>query len=453
MAGGRRAGASTPAPAVAIPRAPWALPVAAGVLLVAMGTVGLQTTATTLAVVLALVFSVYLVRHLAFAVGAARGVPTDLAAAHLDGPLPRVTVLVGCRDEERVVRPLVRSLLALDYPDELLQVIIIDDGSADRTGEMLDRLAAASGRLTVLHRRRDAGGGKSGALNEALELATGEIVVVFDADHQPARDVLRRLVRAFADPSVGAVQGRCRIGNGDDGLLARLIALDFEAGYLVNEYGRQYVAAAPAYGGANCAVRASVLRALGGWNPQTVTEDTDLTLRVALAGWRVRYDVTALDTEEAVTTLRRYWRQRYRWARGHQQVCREFRGAVLRSRRLSLGEKAEALAFLHAFHLPALSTLGVLLTLLWLAGVIRPADPLYGLVPWALLFLGPMVELGTGLLLARRPRRDVVLLVLFQPLFFVSMALCTKALFDGLLGRPYSWVKTERRGTARAVAA
>ena len=107
--------------------------------------------------------------------------------------------------------------------------------------------------------------------------------------------------------------------------LARSIAIDYFSGYLVNEYGRQALFELPAYGGANCAVRASTLRRLGGWNTESVTEDTDLTLRVVMLGDRVRYDITAVDTEEGATTLGRFITQRYRWARGHQQVWRDYR--------------------------------------------------------------------------------------------------------------------------------
>ena len=127
------------------------------------------------------------------------------------------------------------------------------------------------------------------------------------------------------------MQGRCIVRNSVQSKLARSIAIDYFSGYLVNEYGRQALFELPAYGGANCAVRATTLRRLGGWNTESVTEDTDLTLRVVMLGDRVRYDITAVDTEEGATTLRRFISQRYRWARGHQQVWRDYRGYVLRT--------------------------------------------------------------------------------------------------------------------------
>jgi 1,2-diacylglycerol 3-beta-glucosyltransferase len=286
---------------------------------------GVDTTLGVVGGLLNVVFAVYFCRHLAFAVAAARWAESDLLAADvgLESWTPTVAVLVGCKNEELVVDGMVTALLALDYPADLLRLVVVDDGSDDGTGTLLDGWAARDPRLEVVHRQPGAGGGKSGALNEALERVDAEIVVIFDADHEPDRTALRRLVRHFRDPVVGAVMGRCVIRNGRDSTMSRTVFIDFLSGYLVNEYGRQALFELPAYGGANCAVRMSTLRALGGWNEDSVTEDTDLTLRVLLGGERVRYDLSAVDYEEAVVTARRFWTQRYRWARGHQKCFRD----------------------------------------------------------------------------------------------------------------------------------
>ena len=431
-------------------RQPWNLPLLAGSILLVTGLVGPRTTAQIASTLLSLIFLFFLGRHLIFVVASADRAGRELSAAALavipDETLPSVTVLVPCRDEELVVEGLVASLLALDYPADKLQVIVINDGSIDRTGELLDAAAGRDARLRPLHRPRDAGGGKSGALNNALPLVSSDVVVVFDADHQPAPDAVRRLARHFADPMVGAVQGRCVIRNADDSLLARAVALDYQCGYLINEYGRQAVYALPAYGGANCAVRTDVLTADGGWNEKSVTEDTDITLRVLLRGLRVHFDVTAVDTEQAVTTLRRYWKQRYRWARGHQEVWRDYRSAVWRSPHLGWGGKLETMMFLLVFHVPVLCFAGLILVLL---GVIYdlPSSSI-NLFPLAtLLFIGPMVELGASMLVARNARRDVWTLMLFIPTYVVSMTVCAKAWLDGLLGSTYSWQKTKRVAT------
>lgn len=433
--------------------APWTLAALTGVVVLAVAAVGLQAVVTTIGLVLQAMFVLFFLRHLGFAVSAMRTAPADLELPEvpLAGPVPVVTVLVACHNEESVVDGLVTSLLALDYPEQALQLVVVDDRSDDATGALLQQRAQTEPRLTCLTRPPEARGGKAAALNSALPLVRGDVVIVFDADHQPRPDVVRRLVRHFADPGVGAVQGRCEVRNRDDSLLARLVSIDYLAGYLVNEYGRQALFELPAYGGANCAVRTSSLRSAGGWNEASVTEDTDLTIRLLLRGERVRYDVGAVDTEEGVVTLERFWRQRYRWARGHQQAWRDYRAAVWSSRYLTTGQKVEATMFLLVFHLPVASAVGLVVLALWSAGLVTlPAGPDLA-VAWTLLFLGPLLELGGGLLIAGSQRRDALSLVLFLPIFLVSIALCTKAWLDGVRGRPYGWVKTQRSGDGQLV--
>ena len=406
------------------------------------------------------VFLAYFIRHTAFVTSALRHATDDVLSGALVTPiaesdyLPPLSVLVSCKNERFVVDGLVTALLALDYPADRLQIVVVDDGSDDGTGEILDGRAASEPRLLALHRRAGEGPtGKSAALNHALPRLTGEVVVVFDADHQPASNVLRLLARHFKDPAVGAVQGRCRIRNAADSPLSRLITVDYLAGYLVNEFGRQSVFGMPAYGGANCAIRISSLRQLGGWNVHSVTEDTDVTMRLILSGWRVRYEAAAIDDEEGVTTVGRYWRQRYRWARGHQQVCRDYLGHIWRAPHLSPSERIETTMFLLVFHVPVASLAALSTLMLSVSGLIPSVTLPGGFVLWTLLFLGPLLEIAGGMLLTGTRRRDVFALIWFLPMFLLSAALCTKAWFDGISGSSYSWVRTDRaaapEGTAR----
>ncbi|GAA1637473.1 glycosyltransferase family 2 protein [Actinoplanes couchii] len=408
---------------------------------------GLDSTLGWIATVLNVVFLMFFFRHLGFAVSAARWTERDL-----DAPLvgteaftPPVAVLVACKDEELVVDGMVAAMLSLDYPPEALTVVIVDDASTDGTGAKLDAWAAADPRLRVLHRAPGAGGGKSGALNDALALVDAQVAVIFDADHQPEPDVLRRLVRHFRDPRIGAVMGRCVVRNGVESNLASTIFIDYLSGYLVNEYGRQALFELPAYGGANCAVRTDLIRSLGGWNPHTVTEDTDLTLRLLLDGWRVRYDPSAVDFEEAVLSSQRFWKQRYRWARGHQKCLRDYWRPILRTRHLSIMEKVETMLFLWVYHVPVLCGLGLILIVLRAFGIgDQSAVSMVALS--ALLFAGPFTELAVGLILGRVERRAVWMLIGFIPAFGMSILTSTKAYFDGMWGTSYTWSKTARSG-------
>lgn len=427
------------------------LAIYAAVFGICVGIFGLGHTLAGLAWFLMIVFFIFFVRHFSFAISAARWVEAELRAADvgLEEFVPTVQVVVACKNEELVVDSLVRALLSLDYPPDRLNVLVVDDASTDTTGAKLDRWSALDPRLRVLHRPTDAGGGKSGALNDALAQVSAEILVIFDADHEPQRNVLYRLVRHFRDPEVECVMGRCIIRNGQESEMASLVFIDFLSGYLVNEYGRQALFELPACGGANCAVRRSTLEALNGWNPETVTEDTDLTIRVVLHGGRVRFDPTAIDFEEAVLSARRFWRQRYRWSRGHQQCAREYAIPAIRSRNLSPAEKAEFLMFLAIYHIPVLSALGIVLIILRLFGLGNV--PAVALLPLTLLlFLGTLGELTVALLLGKVERRAAWTVLGFFPAFALSIFTTTRSYFEGMLGRPYSWVKTQRSGTVAA---
>jgi cellulose synthase/poly-beta-1,6-N-acetylglucosamine synthase-like glycosyltransferase len=447
--------AAAPAPLALVGRPDGRRLVLAGYVVVLVATFvafGVDPVLGVIGGALNLVFAAYFFRHLAFAICAARWAGADLLAADvdLDGFTPHVAVFVGCKNEELVVDGMLTALLALEYPADKLTLVVVDDGSDDDTGPRLDEWAAVEPRLHVLHRPPGAGGGKSGALNDALTTVDADVALVFDADHEPEPNALRRLVRHFRDPGVGAVMGRCVIRNGEESSMATTVFVDFLSGYLVNEYGRQALFELPAYGGANCAVRMTTLRALGGWNPDTVTEDTDLTLRVLASGQRVRYDVSAIDYEEAVVTAQRFWTQRYRWARGHQKCFRDYSWPILRAKHLTVVEKCESMMFLLGYHVPVLSGIGLLLTVLRAFGI--GDQPIIGLLPLSmLLFIGPLAELTVGLLVGRVERRAAWSLLGFLPAFALSIWITTRAYLDGMLGRPYSWVKTARSGATTTV--
>jgi len=447
-------GATGAGPNVAIPAprpvqpvgAPWTLLTLAGIGLLFIAFAGVNRTILFATFGVNMVFLLFFFRHVAFAASAVRWAPNDLydrTEVDLEY-LPNVSILVACHNEKLVARSLINGLAALHYPRSRLEILLVDDGSPDGTGDLLDSLTATEPHMRVLRRAPGAGGGKSGALNLAMHSARGEVIVVFDADHTPRRDVVQRLARHFLDPRVDAVQGRCLIRNSVEARLARSIAIDYFSGYIVNEYGRQALFELPAYGGANCAVRASTLRRLGGWNPASVTEDTDLTPRVVLAGGLIRYDIMAVDTEEGATTLRRFMTQRYRWARGHQQAWRDYRRSVLRSRHLSLTAKIETIMFLLVYHVPVLCALTLVTTVLRILGV-GPSVSIFEMLPLAsLLFAGPFCELAVGLLVGRAPRRAALSVMFMTPLFLVFMLVCARAWFEGVLGRPYRWAKTAR---------
>jgi 1,2-diacylglycerol 3-beta-glucosyltransferase len=231
---------------------------------------------------------------------------------------PYVSLLVAAKNEESVISNLVRMLCDLDYPKTRYEVWVIDDHSTDRTPLLLDQLAAEYDQLKVLHRSADAGGGKSGALNQVLPLTKGEIVGVFDADAKVPKDLLRRVLPMFGKSEMGAVQVRKAIANASQNFWTRgqMAEMAFDT-YIQQQ--RIAIGGIGELRGNGQFVRRLALERCGGWNEQTITDDLDLTIRLHLDKWDIGFLDFPPVEEEGVTTALALWHQRNRWGEGGYQ--------------------------------------------------------------------------------------------------------------------------------------
>jgi len=232
--------------------------------------------------------------------------------------LPFVSLLVAAKNEEAVISNLVRMLCNLDYPETRYEVWVIDDHSTDRTPVLLDQLAAEYKSLKVLHRKADAGGGKSGALNQVLPLTKGDIVGVFDADAQVPKDVLRRVLPLFRKPDMGAVQVRKAIANASQNFWTKGQMAEMALDTFIQQQ-RIAIGGIGELRGNGQFVRRLALERCGGWNEETITDDLDLTIRLHLDKWDIGFLNFPAVEEEGVTTALALWHQRNRWGEGGYQ--------------------------------------------------------------------------------------------------------------------------------------
>jgi cellulose synthase/poly-beta-1,6-N-acetylglucosamine synthase-like glycosyltransferase/spore germination protein YaaH/peptidoglycan/xylan/chitin deacetylase (PgdA/CDA1 family) len=242
--------------------------------------------------------------------------------------LPPVAVLIPAYNEEKVIVRTVRSALTSDYPN--LRVIVIDDGSSDRTLEVARAafaLEAASGRVLILSKSNS---GKADALNFGLEHLRGEeIFVGIDADTVIARDAISRLIPHFLNPKVGAVAGNAKVGNRIN-LWTRWQALEYITSQNFERRALNTMGAVSVVPGAIGAWRVSAVREAGGFHTDTVAEDADLTMALLQRGYRVEYEDLALAYTEAPVNARGLMRQRFRWSFGILQSVWKHRGAFAR---------------------------------------------------------------------------------------------------------------------------
>lgn len=239
---------------------------------------------------------------------------------------PTVTVIIPAYNEERVIVASISRVLESDYPP--LQIIVADDGSADRTSELVRAAFGTDPRVLLLTL---VNGGKAAALNRSLTQATGEIVIALDADTQFEPLTIRRLARWFGDPRLGAVAGDARVGNRVN-LVTRWQAVEYITAQNLERRALAGFDAMTVVPGAVGAWRRAALADVGGYPEDTLAEDQDLTIAIQRAGWRVTYDPRATAWTEAPESFASLAKQRYRWAFGTLQCLWKHRGAVRRGR-------------------------------------------------------------------------------------------------------------------------
>ena len=418
--------------------------------------------AAAMAAVLAfivLLMTAYAARHLGFSLsrlfGRQRHPYLDIDTAKW----PRITVFVAAHNEEKVVAGCLLALMDSDYPMDRLKIVAVNDRSVDGTRAIVDAFVHRfPGRIFAFHR---SGGkpGKSAALKDALAHADGDIALVFDADYVPGRGLLRQLVAPFFDPEVGAVMGRVVPVNGGSNLLTRMLDLERSAGYQVDQQARMNLHLVPQYGGTVGGVRRSAVDAVGGWHDDVLAEDTDITFRLLVAGWKTIYSNRSECFEEVPEEWSVRIRQVRRWAKGHNQVFGRSWRALLASPYLGLRQKVDGIMLLGVFALPPVLLLGWCLALalyyLNAEALVLVFLPVFALMAYGTLGnFAAFHEMVTAVLLdghrARLRLLPINVLGFLVSLYAIT-ASCWELLIDRVAKRELVWDKTVRY--RKAVAA
>ncbi len=237
-----------------------------------------------------------------------------------------VSVIIPAFNEERVIEASVRRILESDYAN--LEVIVADDGSKDRTSAIVADAYGDDPRVKLLTL---VNGGKAAALNRALMLASGDVIVALDADTQFETTTITKLVRWFARSRIGAVAGNAKVGNRVN-LVTKWQAVEYVTAQNIERRALTRFDAIMVVPGAVGAWRRAALETVGGFPEDTMAEDQDLTIAIQRAGWSVAYDEDAVAWTEAPETLRALGKQRFRWAFGTLQCLWKHR-AILRTRK------------------------------------------------------------------------------------------------------------------------
>lgn len=241
---------------------------------------------------------------------------------------PPVSVLIPAHNEEIVMAATLEAMLALDYPRDRLEILVINDGSTDATGEIVADYVRRDNRIVLLDVPKGEGGkGKSRALNLGLGRARSPIIAVYDADNTPSPDALKYLVsQLLLHPGLGAVLGKFRTINKNRNLLTRFINIETLSFQSMLQAGRWRLFRIATLPGTNFVIRKEVLDQLGGWDEEAITEDSELSIRMYMNNWRIKFIPYAVTYEQEPERWDVWLRQRTRWVRGNNYVAKKFFG-------------------------------------------------------------------------------------------------------------------------------
>jgi peptidoglycan-N-acetylglucosamine deacetylase len=367
---------------------------------------------------------------------------------------PLISVLIPCFNEEKVIVASVGRILGSNW--KRLEILVLDDGSADRTAAVVRAAYGAEPRVKLLSFPN---GGKASALNRGLARTHGDIVVALDADTLFPPDTLPRLARWFADPRVGAVAGNAIVGNRLN-LITRWQALEYITAQNLERRALAALGAVTVVPGAVGAWRRAALTELGGYPADTLAEDQDLTLAFQRAGWRVEFDSSARAYTEAPDTVRGLLNQRFRWSFGTLQCLWKHRAGLFNRRRPVLGFVALPQIWLFQIVLTMAAPLVDLAIVSSLAWALysrayhpvewSPDDFFRSLFYWAAFIFLDLSAGALGMALERKaPWRDLIWLPIQrfgyrQLMYFVVV----KSVVTAIRGYRVGWGKLERRATA-----
>ncbi|HEY2461929.1 MAG TPA: glycosyltransferase [Candidatus Acidoferrum sp.] len=367
----------------------------------------------------------------------------------MPNPPPGVTVLIPAHNEESVILQTVKSVLASDFPN--LRVIVVNDGSADRTGEMLDDQYGADARVHIIHQVNR---GKSAALSRALGESTTEIVVTIDADTEVEPNAISKLVRHFSDPKTGAVAGNVKVGNRSR-WLTRWQALEYITSQNMEKRAFDLLNCITVVPGALGAWRKAAIDAAGGITADTVAEDADLTIAIRRLGWRISYDEEAIAWTEAPETPEVLIRQRFRWTFGTLQSFWKHSDTLFRPKQGTLGWIALPNIFLFQLVLPLVSPLIDLLFLgsilmwalqkwhvSWVFQIHSTTEDLMRSVLFFLAFL--LIDVLTCVIafaLERKEDWTLLVPVLLQRFYYRQLmyVVLFRSVKEAVSGRPVGW--------------
>ncbi len=371
---------------------------------------------------------------------------------------PTVTVQLPMFNEQFVARRVIEAACRIEYPRDRLEIQVLDDSTdetIDIARQACDEMRAKGHNVVFIH-RDNREGFKAGALEHGLKTATGEFILIFDADFIPPPAILSHLVDHFVDPQVGMVQARWEHINRDQSLLTKSQAILLDGHFVIEHAARNWSGRFMSFNGTAGMWRKTCIADAGGWQHDTLTEDLDLSYRAQLKGWKFVYLQEVTSPAELPPEMNAFKSQQHRWAKGGAQTCRKLLPMILRSR-LPWRIKTEAF-----FHLTGCVSyfLIMLLTVMLMPMLLLKTHLLGGNMTLRVLFDGSLILIATfsassfyvcGQREIFRTWSDSLKYLPFLMALGAGVSINNaRAAFEGFFGKNSEFVRTPKFGMAGA---
>src|SRR5579862_2688326 len=374
---------------------------------------------------------------------------TTEPSAHF-ADLPRITVQLPIFNEQFVVERLLDAVCRLEYPLEKLDIQVLDD-STDETVAVARGLVnhyAAKGFPVSYHHRSNREGFKAGALTEGLKTARGEFVAIFDADFVPPEDFLKRVIHHFTDPKIGMVQTRWTHINRNYSFLTEVEAILLDGHFVLEHSGRARSNVFFNFNGTAGVWRRSAIEEAGGWQHDTLTEDTDLSYRAQLRGWKFLYLPDIECASELPIDMNGFKAQQARWAKGLMQTAKKILPRVFAS---DAPWFVKAEAFFHLTANISYPLMVLLSTMLLPAMIVRFYQGWLQMILIDLpLFLASTCSISSFYLVAQKELRPKTWLRTFLYMPFVmaiGIGICVRnaqAVIEAIVGKKSEFARTPK---------
>ena len=297
---------------------------------------------------------------------------TDSKDLESDLYKPFVSILVPAHNEENTIENCVHSLANLDYSvdgKKNFEIIVINDGSNDNTPYLLNKLENEFDNFKVMTRKPPhAGKGKGYVLNDGLKHASGELIAVFDADAMVEPDFLDMIVPYMNGNRVAGVQSKVKMYNKDENLLTNLQHIEFSIYGDVLLKARDMLGGAAFLGGNGQITRKDVLDEYSGWDGYALTEDLNISVKLMIHGWKIRYCGESVVYQEAVKEWKPFFRQRTRWAMGNMETLFVYLKSIIQSD-ISILKKIDSIYYLSTLLLNGFVMIGYIIFILYFVSI------------------------------------------------------------------------------------